>query len=166
MHRKRLTAMVAIAVCGALLTGGGVAAATDAPAARAGTGVPAAREATRAPATGGHVFLTAYQNDDLPGATVVLTGAIGDLGAAVSVLRNGTVDPEHSSQLNLALTQGTFRIAIGPLHLTRKLGPIGRAAANLDLNGGKVAGETSVVRREDRDAAGGGSGLGGIGARG
>jgi len=62
------------------------------------------------------VFVTAYQNDDLPGATVVLSGAIGDFGAAVSVLANGTVDPEHSSQLNLALTQGSFRIVIGPLH--------------------------------------------------
>ena len=99
----------------AFCTGGGVAAATSAPAARAG-GVPAARGATPAPASGGHVFVTAYQNDDLPGATVVLSGAIGDFGAAVSVLANGTVDPEHSSQLNLALTQGSFRIVIGPLH--------------------------------------------------
>jgi hypothetical protein len=47
---------------------------------------------------------------------VVLSGAIGDFGEAVSVLPNGTVDPEHSSQLRLALTQGSFRIVIGPLH--------------------------------------------------
>jgi hypothetical protein len=36
--------------------------------------------------------------------------------------------------------------------LTRKLGPGGRAAANLDVNGGKVAAKASVVRREDRVA--------------
>src|SRR5260370_28980953 len=35
-------------------------------------------------------------------------------------------------------------------YLTRKLGPLGRAAASLDLNGGKVAAKASVVRREDR----------------
>jgi hypothetical protein len=38
------------------------------------------------------------------------------------------------------------------LFLTRKLGSGGRAAANLDLSGGKVAGQASVVRREDRDS--------------
>jgi hypothetical protein len=36
--------------------------------------------------------------------------------------------------------------------LTRKLGSHWRAAANLDLSGGKVAGRTSVVRQNDRDA--------------
>ena len=117
MHGKRLVSLFAIAACGVLLTGAGAAAAVGAEAARSVAGVAAAPSVTRAPASGGHVFFTAYQNDDLPGATVVLSGAIGDFGAAVSVLRNGMVDPEHSSQLNLALTQGTFRIVIGPLHL-------------------------------------------------
>jgi len=85
-------------------------------AARAGAGAPAARGTTKAQASDGHVFFTAYQNDDLPGATVDLSGAIGDFGAAVSVLPNGKLDPEHSSQLRLALTQGSFRIVKGPLH--------------------------------------------------
>jgi hypothetical protein len=47
---------------------------------------------------------------------VVLTGVIGDFGEAVSVLRNGTIDPGHTSESNLALTKGSFRILIGPLH--------------------------------------------------
>jgi hypothetical protein len=98
--------VLAIAACGVLLTSGGVAAATNA---RAGS-APAARGTGAAPATGGAVRFTAYTNDDLPGATVVLTGVIGDFGAAVSVLPNGT------SELNLALTKGSFRILIGPLH--------------------------------------------------
>jgi hypothetical protein len=59
---------------------------------------------------------TAYSNDDLPGGTVILTGAIGDFGYAVTVLPDGTLDPEHTSELNLALTQGSFRIRFGPLH--------------------------------------------------
>jgi hypothetical protein len=118
MHRKRLIVMLVIAAYGILPTGGGAAAASSAPAARAQAGAPAARGTARAPASGGQVFFTAYQNDDLPGATVVLSGAIGDFGEAVSVLPNGTADPEHSSQINLALTQGSFRIVIGPLHAT------------------------------------------------
>jgi hypothetical protein len=116
MHRNRLMPIVVIATCGILLTGGGAAAAGKTPAARARAGAAAARGTARAQANGGRVFLTAYQNDDLPGATAVLSGAIGDFGAAVAVLPDGKVDPEHSSQLRLALTQGSFRIVIGPLH--------------------------------------------------
>jgi hypothetical protein len=138
MHRKRLVSMFAIAACGILLTGGGVAAATGAPAAHAGAGVPAARGAAAATARGGRVFFTAYQNDDLPGATVVLSGAIGDFGAAVSVLRNGAVDPEHSSQFNLALTQGSFRIVIGPLH-AKLLKALSHALYNLRTCSGHVS---------------------------
>lgn len=138
MHRKRLVSMFAIATCGVLLAGGGVAAATGAQPAHAGTGAPAARGTAPAAARGGHVFFTAYQNDDLPGATVVLSGAIGDFGAAVSVLRNGAVDPEHSSQFNLALTQGSFRIAIGQLH-AKLLDALSHAPYNLRTCSGHVS---------------------------
>src|SRR5215467_3187152 len=138
MHRKRLVSLFALAACGVLLTGGGVAAATSATAARAGAGGPAAHGTMSALAGGGHVFFTAYANDDLPGATVVLSGAIGDFGAAVSVLPNGTVDPEHSSQLKLALTQGSFRIVIGPLHLKLE-SALSHAPYNLKTCSGHVA---------------------------
>ena len=112
-HRKRLMSMLAAtAFASALLAGGAVSAAANAPAA----GATAARGTATAPARGGTVRFTAYTNDDLPGATVVLTGAIGDFGDGASVLPNGTIDPEHTSELNLALTQGSFRILIGPLH--------------------------------------------------
>src|SRR5215510_15802347 len=140
MHRKRLVSVFAIAACGVLLTGGGVAAATTAPAARAGASSPAARGGTTAPESGGHVFFTAYANDDLPGATVVLSGAIGDFGEGVSVLRNGMVDPEHSSQFNLALTQGSFRIVIGPLHLKLE-----NALAHAPFNPRTCSGHVSVA---------------------
>jgi hypothetical protein len=134
MHRKRLLPILAIAACGLLLAGGGVAAAASAPA----TGAPAARDTTTTPAKSGRVFFTAYQNDDLPGATVVLSGAIGDFGAAVSVFPNGKVDPEHNSQFNLALTQGSFRIIIGPLH-AKLLKALQHATYNLRTCSGHVA---------------------------
>jgi hypothetical protein len=101
MHRKWLTSTLGIGfLASALLTGGSASAVTTAV----------------APAHSGPVRFTAYANDDLPGATVVLTGVIGDFGDAVSVLPDGSVDPEHTSEFNLALTQGSFRIVIGPLH--------------------------------------------------
>src|ERR1700733_14349755 len=137
MHKKRLSVMIVIAACGALLAGGGIAAASNA---------PAARGTTTAPASGGNVFFPAYQNDDLPGATAVLSGAIGDFGEAVSVLPDGTVDPEHSSQDNLALTQGSFRFVIGPLH-AKFVNALGHAPYNLKTCSGHAAvtGAAAVV---------------------
>src|SRR5262249_60943736 len=117
-------------------------------------GSPAARGGTTAPESGGHVFFTAYANDDLPGATVVLSGAIGDFGEGVSVLRNGTVDPEHTSEFNLALTQGSFRIVIGPLH--QKLeNALAHAPYNLRTCSGHVSvtGAASVVAGSGAGAA-------------
>ena len=60
------------------------------------------------------MHLVEYSNDDLPGSTAILTGAIGDFGEAVSVYPNGTVDPAHNSEYNFALTQGSFRITWRP----------------------------------------------------
>jgi len=125
MHKKRFIFMNVIAACGILLAGAGAAAAISAPAALA-------------QASGGTVFLTAYQNDDLPGSAVVLSGAIGDFGAAVSVLPDGTVDPEHSSQDNLVLTQGSFRIVIGPLH-AKFVNALSRASYNPKTCSGHAA---------------------------
>lgn len=138
MHRKRIVSMFAFAACGVLLTGGGVAAAINAPPVRAGAGLPAVSAATRTPTRGGTVFFTLYQNDDLPGATVVLSGAIGDFGAAITVLPSGKVDPEHSSQLKLALSQGSFRIVIGALH-AKLLDALNHATYNLKTCSGHVA---------------------------
>jgi hypothetical protein len=43
---------------------------------------------------------------------VILSGAIGDYGPAVTVLPDGTVDPEHTSEMELELRHGTFRLCI------------------------------------------------------
>jgi len=36
---------------------------------------------------------------------VILTGVIGDFGEAVSVYPDGTIDPQHNAELNVALTR-------------------------------------------------------------
>ncbi|HEY7429827.1 MAG TPA: hypothetical protein VH641_03740 [Streptosporangiaceae bacterium] len=73
---------------------------------------PAAGPGSRA---GGTVRFSSYSDNDGPASTAVLTGAIGDYGKAVSVHPDGTIDPGHTSQLELELSQGTFRITVGPL---------------------------------------------------
>ena len=57
--------------------------------------------------------------------------------SAVTVLRNGKVDPEHSSLLNLGLTQGSFRIVIGRLH-AKLLSALSHATYNLKTCSGHV----------------------------
>jgi len=71
---------------------------------------------TQTPTPGGTVHIIAYSiNSDGPKSRAILTGAIGDFGPAVSVYPNGAIDPDHSSELNLALTHGSFRLIIGGL---------------------------------------------------
>lgn len=145
MRTKRLAPMLALAACGVLLASGSAAAVNVNSAAAARAAVP--RGATTTPTQQRQVFFTSYANDDLPGATVVLSGAIGDFGDGVSVLPNGTVDPEHSNQFRLALTQGSFRILIGPLHV-KFLEALGRAPYSLKTCSGHVAvtGSAPVVQ--------------------
>jgi hypothetical protein len=40
---------------------------------------------------------------------------IGDYGSAVSIYPDGKVDPEHNSELDLRLTDGSFRLSIAAL---------------------------------------------------
>jgi hypothetical protein len=110
MHRKLLVSMIAVVACaGALLMGGCATAATQAPAA-AGT------SAVTTTAAGGPVHIIGYgQNSDGPDFTVILTGAIGDYGPAVTVHPNGTIDPEHTSELSLGVRDGSFRLNIASL---------------------------------------------------
>ncbi|RAG81026.1 hypothetical protein DN069_35065 [Streptacidiphilus pinicola] len=61
------------------------------------------------------VRMVAYANNDGPTASVVVTGAVGDYGQAVSVYPDGSIDPEHNSQLSLKLSHGSFRLDTGAL---------------------------------------------------
>ena len=45
----------------------------------------------------------------------ILTGAVGDYGPAVTVYPDGKVDPQHSSQMELKLTHGTFRLSVASI---------------------------------------------------
>ncbi len=51
-------------------------------------------------------------DSDGPDFQAILSGAIGDFGPAVTVLPNGNVDPEHTSEMELELRHGTFRLYI------------------------------------------------------
>lgn len=59
--------------------------------------------------------LIAYSTTDGPTSRVILTGAIGDYGTAVSVHPDGSTDPDHNGQLELRLSKGTFRLDISGL---------------------------------------------------
>jgi hypothetical protein len=74
------------------------ASATQTPAA----GGPAA---THARAAGGTAHIVGYSDNDGPRSRVILTGVIGDFGEAVSVYPDGTIDPQHNAELNVALTR-------------------------------------------------------------
>jgi len=79
----------------------------------AGTSVASTTAATP---TGGAVHMMAYSiNSDGPFFRVILTGAIGDYGPAVTVYPNGQVDPQHTSDMELKLTHGSFRLRIDNL---------------------------------------------------
>jgi hypothetical protein len=72
--------------------------------------------ATATPADGRNVVdLTDYSNNDSARSTVVLTGAVGDYGHAVTVHGSGSTDPEHGDQLELRLTHGSFRLRVADL---------------------------------------------------
>lgn len=71
--------------------------------------------AAAAPSTpGGIVHIIDYTDNDGAVTTAVLTGAIGDVGQGVSVNPDGTLSLEHT-ELNLVLSQGTFRLNIADL---------------------------------------------------
>jgi hypothetical protein len=80
-----------------------------------GRGAGSGGGAAGASAGGGAVQVYEYADSDGAGASVILTGAIGDFGAAVSVYPDGAIDPQHDSQVNLALTKGSFRIGVAAL---------------------------------------------------
>ncbi len=61
----------------------------------------------------GAVNLTIWSIDsDGPDFQAILSGAVGDYGPAVTVLPDGKVDPEHTSEMEFDLKHGTFRLYI------------------------------------------------------
>jgi hypothetical protein len=98
------------ALCGAVL-----AAAVLGGPLGAGASSEAAAVGPKQAASGVHgtVNVTIWSIDtDGPDFQAVLSGAIGDYGPAVTVLPDGKVDPEHTSEMELDLRHGRFRLYI------------------------------------------------------
>jgi hypothetical protein len=103
MHGNRLARAAAAMLVGALAITGCASAA-------------AKTTAPRSPGAGRQVRIMVYSiNSDGPDLRAVLDGAIGDYGPAVTVYPDGKVDPSHSSELELNLTRGSFRLNIAEL---------------------------------------------------
>lgn len=65
------------------------------------------------PGAHGEVHLAIWSIDsDGPDFQAILSGAVGDYGPAVTVFPNGKVDQEHTSEMELKLRHGTFRLYI------------------------------------------------------
>jgi hypothetical protein len=108
--RRNLASAFAIAASAGALFAAGCASATTKTAATGGIS-----EARTTAATGAVHFIGYSKNSDGPAFTVIVTGAIGDYGPAVTVRPNGSIDPEHTSELRLGLKQGSFRLNIASL---------------------------------------------------
>jgi len=110
MLRNGFVAVLAIAaLAGILVTGGCVSAAATPPAA-------ATSRARAAAAPGGTANIMIYGvNTDGAYWHAIVSGVIGDYGPAVSIYPDGQVDPAHHSELELRLTDGSFRLSIAAL---------------------------------------------------
>jgi hypothetical protein len=111
MDTKRRAAALALAALAGALASAACASATSASVAANAT-PPAATAAVSSRTA--HIM--AYSiNSDGPAFQVIVTGAVGDWGQALSVYPDGAVDPDHSSELSLKLTHGSFRLSIARL---------------------------------------------------
>ena len=64
----------------------------------------------------GRAHFTDYSVDsDGPALAVIVTGAVGDYGHGVFVHPGGKTDPEHTGELELRLSHGTFRLQAAAL---------------------------------------------------
>jgi hypothetical protein len=88
--------------------------------------------------TTGSTHLVDYSKNDGPDSTVVLTGAIGDTGHAESVRPDGTVDPDHASDLKLTLKKGSFLISVAILD-KQFVDALGAAPFNTQTCSGRVS---------------------------
>jgi hypothetical protein len=111
MRTNRLLSMLAVAAfAGALVVGGCVSAAAQAPvaAATASSGVAAAG--------GGTANIMIYGvNTDGAYFHAIVSGVIRGYGPAVTIYPDGKVDPAHNSEMVLRLTHGSFRLRIAAL---------------------------------------------------
>src|SRR5215472_3833018 len=102
--------MVAMAGCGT------TASRASRPAGAVGGGMTAATTARAASASGGAANIMIYSvNSDGAYFHAIVSGAIGDYGPAASIYPDGQVDPTHSSEMELRLVHGSFRLRIAAI---------------------------------------------------
>jgi hypothetical protein len=112
MNRGRLSALVSIALLGGAIAIVGCAQAAT----KANTATTASATTATDLAVHGSANIMLYSiNSDGPDFRAIVTGAIGDYGPAVTVYPDGKVDPTHSSEMELKLTRGSFRLDIATL---------------------------------------------------
>jgi hypothetical protein len=132
----------------ALLLAGTLAGCTSA-ARPANTGQAVTDTANTAGVTGNtgtaHVVLWSV-NSDGPDFRAILTGAVGDYGPGVTVYPDGSVDPEHTSEVELNLSHGSFRLSIAKLDaaFVQAVGHLPYDAATCSIHGA-VTGTAPIV---------------------
>jgi hypothetical protein len=115
MHRNRLAMVVGVAGLAAALAITGCAAATVGAAGTAAGSSTSTAGAAQAPAASqAHIMVYSIDSDG-PDFRAISTGAVGDYGPAVTVRPDGSVDPDHTSEMELQLTRGSFRLSISGL---------------------------------------------------
>jgi hypothetical protein len=109
-HRTRSKIKLGVvALVGALALGGCTSTA------RPETSATAPADASSA-STHDNTNIIVYSIDsDGPNFSAVVSGTVGDYGPAVTVLPSGKIDPGHTSELELRLTHGSFRLSIADL---------------------------------------------------
>ena len=82
-------------------------------------GLATASSASASTATSGHrgtAHLMVWSvNSDGPYFQEIVTGAVGDYGKGETVLPDGTIDPEHTSELQMDMARGSFRVSIAAI---------------------------------------------------
>jgi hypothetical protein len=115
MHRNHLAIVAGVTLLTAALAITGCAAATASATGTAAGSSTSTADAAQAPAASqAHIMVYSIDSDG-PNFRAIVTGAVGDYGPAVTVHPDGSVDPDHTSEMELRLTHGSFRLSISAL---------------------------------------------------
>jgi hypothetical protein len=115
MHRNHLAIVAGVTLLTAALAITGCAAATASATGTAAGSSTSTADAAQAPAASqAHIMVYSIDSDG-PDFRAIVTGAVGDYGPAVTVHPDGSVDPDHTSEMELRLTHGSFRLSISAL---------------------------------------------------
>jgi hypothetical protein len=115
MHRNQLTAVLGAVVFIAAFSLAGCSSAEPKAATSSDMSVATTTKGSSGNSGAAHILVYSINSDGVDLRSIV-TGAIGDYGPAVTIYPDGKADPAHSSQLELKLTRGSFRLSIAALN--------------------------------------------------